>query len=320
VRGIDLEDFLDSLGVTIDEYTDPGARIPVSLMQRAWGLAHKWTRDDCFGLTLADVVQPAALHGLGLSMVASDTLLHSIKRIISYQRFLSTVLKISLDREKDQYRINFSMAANRKLHPASVDGALAIFMKMCRITAGSPVKPVQVRLQRERPSSCFQQYRRLFDCPVAFSGAENQILFDALTLERQLTTANPQLARINDQVVIEYLKHFDSQTLAERLRSMIIEDLPGGMISEAMLAKGLNMSQRNLQRLLKQEETSYQRILSETRLQLAQEYLANSTRQIIEIGYLLGFSEPGNFSRAFKRWTGQSPQQYRSQTLHILTE
>ena len=73
----------------------------------------------------------------------------------------------------------------------------------------------------------------------------------------------------------------------------------------------LHVSLRSLQRKLKEEDTSYKDLLEETRRQLALQYLRDSRRSIGEITYLLGFSEPSNFTRAFKRWTGKSPVQYR---------
>jgi len=312
LRGIDPDSFLLRLGVTPGEYSDPNSRISSRLMQAAWRLAVEETADECLGLGLADVLQPAALHGLGLSMMASENLADSLKRIVCYQRFLSTTLKISLLRQQDGYLIDYpTQHLGFDPHPASVDGALSVLVKMFRIIAGPSVNPLKVTLLRERPSHCGSRYEHFFGCPVDFSSRHIQLLFGRNTIERQLSTANRELARINDQVVIEYLKRFDAQSITARLRALIIDALPGGLISEKAIAQQLNMSQRSLQRQLHQENISYQTILSETRQQLAKEYLENSDRLIIEIGYMLGFSEPSNFSRAFKRWTGQSPQQFR---------
>ena len=73
------------------------------------------------------------------------------------------------------------------------------------------------------------------------------------------------------------------------------------------------MSNRTLQRKLKEEGVSFSHILQESRIQLAKSYLRQPNRSVIEVCYLLGFSEPSAFSRAFKRWTGDSPASYRDQ-------
>ncbi|MCB1843820.1 MAG: helix-turn-helix transcriptional regulator, partial [Halioglobus sp.] len=77
------------------------------------------------------------------------------------------------------------------------------------------------------------------------------------------------------------------------------------------LASALHLSRRTLQRRLRQQGTSYQSLLRDTRLALAHRYLCDEQRSVLEVAYLLGFSDPSTFSRAFKRWTGLAPAEYR---------
>ena len=100
--------------------------------------------------------------------------------------------------------------------------------------------------------------------------------------------------------------------LAMQVRAKIIEGLPDGGPSQEKIAQTLNTSLRSLQRRLRDEDTNFKNLLSETRQQLALQYLSDSSRSIGEITYPLGFSEPSNFTRAFKRWTGKSPGEFRS--------
>ena len=87
--------------------------------------------------------------------------------------------------------------------------------------------------------------------------------------------------------------------------------MPDGPPNQKQIAQALHVSNRTLQRKLKDEGTSFVDLLQDTRLQLAQKYLAQPGRSVVEITYMLGFSEPSTFSRAFKRWTGQAPADYR---------
>ncbi len=95
------------------------------------------------------------------------------------------------------------------------------------------------------------------------------------------------------------------------MRAFVIERLPVGIPSQEMVADSLYMSVRNLQRKLQVEGNSYKQILDDVRQQLAEQYLKEKQRSIGEITYMLGFTEPSNFTRAFKRWTGLSPQVYQ---------
>ena len=88
-------------------------------------------------------------------------------------------------------------------------------------------------------------------------------------------------------------------------------DISSGGITEKQIAECLNLSLRSLQRKLEDKGYNYKNLLEETRRELAEQYIRNSNLSISEITYMLGFSEPSNFSRAFKRWTGKSPQSYR---------
>ena len=81
------------------------------------------------------------------------------------------------------------------------------------------------------------------------------------------------------------------------------------------MASSLNLSVRSLQRKLSDENTNYKHLLDETRRELAMNYLGNSRLTINEITYLLGFSDPSNFTRAFRRWQGESPSNYRARQI-----
>jgi AraC-like DNA-binding protein len=129
---------------------------------------------------------------------------------------------------------------------------------------------------------------------------------------RPLGTGNAILVQENEKVVADYLARLDSSGIKAKVRSKLMEMLPAGTANEYKLANTLGLSPRSLQRKLKDEQTSYSELLEETRRQLGKQYLSDSRLSINEITYLLGFSEPASFSRAFKRWTGHSPTEYRN--------
>ncbi|MEE9265906.1 MAG: helix-turn-helix transcriptional regulator, partial [Gammaproteobacteria bacterium] len=107
---------------------------------------------------------------------------------------------------------------------------------------------------------------------------------------------------------------FDRSSAAMQVRARLTEQLSSGHATQNSVADALHMSLRTLQRRLNDEGTSYKGLLDETRRELAAHYMAETHRSINEITYLLGFSEPSNFSRAFRRWTGKSPSAYRAQS------
>jgi len=173
--------------------------------------------------------------------------------------------------------------------------------------------PSHVVLQRPEPP-CSAEFTRTFGTSIEYGAPDNRLCFDSESLSMPLKTANPELARINDQTVVDYLARFDQASIAMQVRSKIIEQLHDGIPKQESIADTLHISLRSLQRRLREEETSFKGLLEDTRQALAQQYLRENHRSIGEITYLLGFSEPSNFTRAFKRWTGQTPAEFRDTT------
>lgn len=280
-------------------------------MQQVWRLATKYTGDDAFGITFAKNMNPMILHGLGFSWMASDSLLDAFTRLVKYYRLITTAGGIELTEEGEVYRVRYMIPEQGSPALASLDAALAVFLQFCRFTKGSDMSPVKVELQRPQPENN-KAFLTYFNCDVQYDCRYNSLYFSKALLEESLPTANPELARANDQVVIEYLRKFDQADVVSKVRAIIIECLPSGTPSQDKVAQKVHMSARTLQRKLVDKQTSYKLLLDEIRQELAQQYLREKGRTIGEVTYLLGFSEPSNFTRSFKRWTGMTPAEYQS--------
>ena len=170
--------------------------------------------------------------------------------------------------------------------------------------------PLQVNLQRPKPP-CARDFIDVFGPNIQYGAPHNRLSFDRALVEAPLCLANPELARLNDQTVIDYLARYDGESISMQVRAKIIELMPDGRPGQEAISESLHLSLRSLQRKLQNEGTSFTMLLNETQQQLAIQYVRESHRSIGEITYLLGYSEPGSFTRAFRRWTGKSPLQFR---------
>ncbi|HHH44427.1 MAG TPA: AraC family transcriptional regulator [Gammaproteobacteria bacterium] len=312
--GISVTDVFRDAGLDPEAAIAADVRYPFEKMQRMWRLAVERSGDPCFGLAVAGHIQPQALHGLGFMWLSSDTLLDALERLVKYQRMISTVADIRLEEQKESVQLHVDFRrSTADIEYASLDAAVGVFVNMCRIATCETFNPVRLSLERPRPD-CAERFEDLFRSPVEFGAAANIIDFDPVQLREPLPGANPELARANDQVVIDYLGRFDRENISMQVRSRLIELLPGGQPSQKDIAGSLNLSVRNLQRRLQAEGISFKRLLDDTRKDLAAQYIRDSHRRIGEITYLLGFSEPSNFTRAFRRWTGVSPNEFRQRS------
>lgn len=309
--GLDFDAISLKAGIEPSDIYEPGNRIPVKKIQKIWRVAAKQTNDDTFGLTYASYFQPAALHGLGLAWLTSSTLKDSFNRLIRYQKIVTTIARYSMEESPNSFCIVFDHEdLDSGFEYISTDAVICSFYKMCTISMGPSIKPKSVTMRRPKPL-CQDHFNAFFGVEVQFSSARDCIIFDRQFLETIQPAANAELARMNDQIVIDYLKKLNRDDIEIQVQSTLIEQLPSGVPSQKETASALNMSIRNLQRRLHEKGASFKQLLNKTREELAINYLKDSEKPIIEIGFLLGYVDASNFARAFRRWQGVSPHQFR---------
>jgi AraC-like DNA-binding protein len=307
-RGLDAGDLFRRAGLDPERLNDPNARYPQSAMQKLWALAAAVTNDACFGLEVAQAWHPTTFHALGYSALASDTLREALQRVARYSRVVTTGARIELREDGDEVVLKFSgKLAPEEMVPASVDAGVASIVILCREGRGESIDPVRVRFSRAG-SSCVDRLEAFFCCKVEFGASENSIAFLAADLDAHLSTGNPALLRVNEQVLTEYMARLDRSEIPMQVQSKLMQLLPAGGVTEASMARALNLSLRSLQRKLHERGTTFRQLLDDTRKQLAEQYLKDSMLSVSEIAYLLGFAEVSSFSRAFRRWTGHAPR------------
>jgi AraC-like DNA-binding protein len=168
-----------------------------------------------------------------------------------------------------------------------------------------------VTFKHSEPASTGAHYA-YFRCPIDFGAADNRIVLSNKVVDKRLPGSNPMMAQLNDQVMIKYMARLDENDIVSRVKATIIDLLADGRLSDAKVAESLYMSNRTLQRKLQEQGTSFKKILTEVRHELALKYIQDHQMTLTELSFQLGFSEVSSFSRAFKNWTGQAPRDYRN--------
>ena len=309
-QGIDPEPLYRELHIDPEVTKNPNKRVPFNtidlLRAKAVGLAG----DPCFGLKIGCGWHPSYHGALGYAWLASSTLRSALGRLSRYLQVISDAGVIDLAENKE----GLSVLLNVKETPidtvASEDMILAQFITMCRVISGEELDPVSVFFTHPKPA-CSGSYYALFRCPVDFGAADLRITLPLDLVDKQLTTSNPALVKINEQFIIEYLAQQDGASVTQRVQNSIMKRLPSGNISDTVISGDLYTSTRTLQRQLKDEGTTYKTILNEVRKELAGKYVYDESLSLSEISFLLGFADISSFSRAFKRWTGHPPSTYR---------
>jgi AraC-like DNA-binding protein len=174
--------------------------------------------------------------------------------------------------------------------------------------------PKAIRFTHAEPSYR-AEYDRIFGVPLFFGSNMNALQVDEALLNLKLPRTNPYLSEVLSARAEELLKSLEmSKTMRGRVENLLVPILHTGEASMDMIAVKLGLSRQTLFRKLKTEGITFEKVLDELRHKLALHYLNGKKVPVNQTAYLVGFSEPAAFSRAFKRWTGSSPRTYVSRS------
>lgn len=310
-HGVDAAELFRKEGLAPEKMSEPNARFPVSRLEAAWNHAAALIPDPCFGLRGARAWHPSMLGALGFAWMSSSTLREAFGRWARYGCIVHSSHKLRLTQSDTGLEVCPEPLLG-DTPPAAVDAWFAAIVAMCRMSVGDTLDPVAVCLCREQPP-CAGDYEALFRCPVYFSSPENSFVLPLAAVDRPLASANTALAQLHDRVLAETMHGHDRSDFVAQVTRSLIDRLPSGPVTEARMAKILGLSQRTLQRKLSEEGTSFGQVFDSVRKELAMDYVSGSDISLIEISYLLGFSEASSFSRAFRRWTGRAPRTVRTE-------
>lgn len=181
---------------------------------------------------------------------------------------------------------------------------------MMRTLTGLELNPLEVTFSAPPPES-IAEYERVFRCPVYFGHKYNSLTIETKLLSTPILLPNPGLLAYFENYAQQFISQMDRQDgYTQAVTRIILEKLDTENLSIKQVAKEMAVSVRTLQNRLKDEGIVFSDLLSDIRQQLARKYLQDGY-SVEEITYMLGFSEPSVFRKAFKRWEGATPREYR---------
>jgi AraC-like DNA-binding protein len=311
--GLVCQDLFVILGLDYSAVNDPDAGFAQDGMTRLWQRAVEITGNPAIGLNLAKVMRPGAMHVVGYALMSSSTLRDSFQRLVRYQRIIAEGADVQFGSTNRGALLTLAIHGDQ-LPPArqSADGSLASTLAFCRWLTGKPLVPIEVYFQGPPPVD-IEPYQAAFQAPLRFNAEFHGMLMRHVDMDIALPTANAELAQLHDRFAGDYLARFSDSRVTHQARQVICRLLPQGEPRRETVAQSLHLSERSLQRRLDEEGTSFQQLLDDTRRTLAEQYLARADLALLEVAYLLGFADPSNFFRAFKRWFAMTPGEYRAQ-------
>jgi len=315
-HGIDISKALKECEISQDVMKDQESRIAAEKLNNLLEYCNKALNRHDFSVLVAEQFHPGMFHALGYAMMSSNTLYDALERIAHYKRVVSNTCQL-INHERNEHLV-FDMnvftyeSTNRPILPLeSVETFLATIIRFSRELVSTDFAPLKVCFAYPTPSHDVTYLSDFFNCEVEFNASRTSIVFDLKQTKEKLMCGNPLITSSHEKMLDDFMARVDKNDLSHVIKSKIFELLPLGAPSQTEIAEYLGMSLRNLQRKLHDQGTSYKEILESTRKKLAMNYIVQKHLSLSEIGYLVGFSSVGNFNRAFKRWTTQTPGDYR---------
>jgi AraC-like DNA-binding protein len=306
-------EWMRSCGVSGEQLADHDARVTAQQFHDAWAELLRQTGDAQIALKLAAAI-PVGTFGLVEYVCrASATLGEALRQWLRYLNLLDDAVLVGIEEQGD--RIYLRVVRDRPVAtPASHELCFAVLFAQTRSITTEPFQLLGVEFAHAAPAST-EAYARSFGAQVRFGAKETQMVFPASAFALPLRSADPNLLAILERSLGS--KHDGARvereppSMSARIRSSLLEALRTNRYDIVSMARSLAITPRKLQRALKEEGTSFNAIRDELRYTLASRYLDEGL-SIAEISFLLGFSEPSAFFRAFKRWSGTTPIESRT--------
>ena len=312
--GADLQALIAQAGIERAQLDDMEGRVPFAQVYRLLDLIAAAT-GEAFGVRAAEVGIRQTDNVLGIAVHSSATLGEAYERMARYSALLNDTLEIRLTRDGGVVRITHDQHHQLGAHRQAVEYALAMMCLLGRSAAGERFAVEQVAFRHPAARDLTEHRRVLGRGPLAFGQPRNELVLAAELLSAPMPRASSRVCLHLDQLCEEILRLLPRRdSFVDRVRAVIAHELRGGDPSIEHVASRLGMGARSLQRrlrVLEGEGSSFQQIRDAVRIELAQQYLAKRDMALSEVSFLLGFSEPSAFHRAFRRWTGRTPDDWR---------
>lgn len=310
--GLDTAQILAVAGVERAAIDEPDGRIPTEQVGRLWRAAYELSGDPDLALHAIEVLPFGAYRVIDFIIWNAPTVGASLAKISDYFPLINNVVRLPI--EVGERVVTYAVEAPSE--PAFITRPYAeyllgaVYLRTCfNLLQRYPL--LRVEFTHPRPASVVE-HERIFGCPVVFGASICQLVIARDVWDSARTGTDPMLFSVLSGHARTLL---DAQppgpAIVERVRATIGAELRGGDPRLEAVARHLAMSPRTLQRRLSEHGVVFNDMLDTMRAGAARTYLAQRDIAATEIAYLLGFAEQSSFNRAFKRWTGQTPGEFR---------
>ncbi|WP_339843621.1 AraC family transcriptional regulator [uncultured Halopseudomonas sp.] len=309
--GHDVDPLLQRFRITPETLSTPQARISIARFMRLGNAAIALSGRADIGLLMGEHSRASHLGLAGLTAQCAMNLHRAFDTLVRFERLSSQNYRGHSSFDAPALRF-YSISPYNAFNLFVVDSALSSRARLGKQLTGGEARLEAVHIEFPAPAYA-ESYEQVFKCPVLFGQEHNQLIWQPASLERSLDQAAPATFNHLQSLCEAHLQELGRyRRLRERVEEIVSPQLHQQLPGLSDVARELGMASWTLRRKLQQQEnTRFQDIIDDTRRDLALSYVRDTELALGEIAFLLGFSSPGAFQRAFKRWTAQPPGQFR---------
>lgn len=303
-----------SLSITLKEFNSPDFRVSISNINAIFNIADKIAEDTLYGLKYGLNLYKSFSSVLGVLLTSCKDINEVLDNFCKYEKILDNTIITSYKFIDENLSINMAFTdLNRKLPEHYVEYKISGFIAYVRNLIGdSKLSPLNVNFTHS-PLTDKLKYEKLLGCPVSFDQKELNIIYPKSILKTLTVEPNSILKRLMiDEAQNELAKIENISTYVSKVQVLLSNSSGVKLPTLYEISKGLNVSERLLQKHLKDEGYTFTSIITDYKKETAKKYLKNPMNTVDEIAFILGFSERSSFDRAFKKWTSCTPIEYRS--------
>jgi AraC-like DNA-binding protein len=313
--GIDPDPIIREAGLDPRLFDDGTNIIPHAALGRLLTLCVTRTHCPHFGLLVGQRATILSLGMVGRLMQHSETLGDAMRALVSNLSVQNRGAVPSLTISGDMALFAFSVYQPEAESADQIsDGSIAVAVNAIRALRGSDWRPSEVLLPRFAPVDP-EPYRRHFRAPVRFNQETASIVFPAHDLDLRIAGADPMMRSLLEERILQ-LKSAQGSEFSDDIRRLLRTRLTSNHCSADDIAHLLTMHRRTLSRRLKGGGMGYRAITNEIRFEIARQLLQDTQVPLAQIAAALGYSEASAFTRAFRRWSGQTPTTWRDEGHH----
>jgi AraC-like DNA-binding protein len=303
--GYDADKLLAAGGLRDSDLSAPDARVSCEAVGAVLARTQRERLTPNLALELARVTPLGAWPLIDYLVLSADSVGAGVHQLARYLRLTSSPISINIRENIDPIRVEMTAPVPFAIE---YDTALIILHFRGETDGRFAAAAVSFRHAPDEPAG----FQRVLGCPVKINSLWNGVSIPAESWHLPLRRRDPILRRMLEGQANHLLERLSNRTgVALEVQRALVPRVTGGDTKIESVAHQLTLSARTLQRRLAEEGVSYHELLDGARKQAAGQYLSESTLAIGEVAYLVGFSEPAAFHRAFKRWFGCTPERFR---------